>query len=72
MTYFFENPVRKPKKPFDMKLHIYCPPENGLNMPENGEPDTAPDGDWMTNYYTVLPSLPEIRLRFEEPFPSKK
>ena len=72
MTYFFENPVRKPKKPFDMKLHIYCPPESGLNMPENGEPDTAPDGDWMTNYYTVLPSLPEIRLRFEEPFPSKK
>ena len=65
MSFFFENPLSGKA---DMKLHIYCPPKDGMNHPESGDPDTT-NGDWMTNDYTVLSKLPEVRIRCfgEEP-----
>lgn len=63
MSYFFEKPLAGPA---DMKLHLFCPPADGLNAPENGNPYDAADGDWMINSYTVLPKLPTIRIG-EEP-----
>ncbi|MCQ2588145.1 MAG: hypothetical protein MJ174_08520 [Treponema sp.] len=63
MSYFFENPLSGAA---DMKLRFFCPPKDGMNKPENGDPYNSPDGDWMTNSYTVLPKLPTIRIE-EEP-----
>lgn len=63
MTYFFENPL---KAGAEIPVHIYLPPADGMNHPESGDPDTT-DGDWLTNSYSVLPKLPEVRVRFEEP-----
>ncbi len=59
MTYFFEKPLNGPA---DMKLRFFCPPKDGLNMPETGNPYDAADGDWLTNYYAVLPKLPKVRI----------
>lgn len=64
MSYFFENPI---SQECHMKLNIFAPPADGLNHPQNNEsPDTALDGDWQNNVYTILPKLPEIRIE-EEP-----
>ena len=63
MTYFFENPLNGPA---DMKVRLFTPPADGLNHPESGDSDTAADGDWMYNTYTVFPKMPEIRIE-EEP-----
>lgn len=65
MSYFFENPL---KKPCDMKLRFFCPPTDGMNHPigEGTDPYNAPDGDWLYNSYTVLPILPKVRID-EEP-----
>ena len=63
MPYFFNNPL---KKKADIPLRFFCPPADGLNKPENGDPYDGEDGDWMTNTYTVLPKLPRIRIE-EEP-----
>lgn len=63
MSYFFENPLNGPA---DMKVRLFTPPADGLNHPESGDSDTAADGDWMYNTYTVLPKLPKIRID-EEP-----
>ena len=63
MSYFFENSLEKPA---DMKLRFFCPPKDGLNYPEDGtDPYSAGDGDWLTNSYSVLPKLPEIRIEQE-------
>ena len=63
MSYFFENSLEKPA---DMKLRFFCPPKDGLNYPEDGtDPYSADDGDWLTNSYSVLPKLPEIRIEQE-------
>lgn len=64
MPYFYDKPLDCKT---DIKLHLFCPPSDGLNYPEDGSnPFTAPDGDWMYNSYTVLPKLPVIRIE-EEP-----
>ena len=63
MSYFFENSLEKPA---DMKLRFFCPPKDGLNYPEDGtDPYSPGDGDWLTNSYSVLPKLPEIRIEQE-------
>jgi hypothetical protein len=42
-----------------------------MNHPENdADPRTAKDGDWLTNYYAVLPALPEVRIE-EKPVCTK-
>lgn len=65
MPYFFENPISSPA---DFKLRIFCPPQDGLNHPEDGtNPFEAADGEWMYKTWTVLPKLPSIRIE-EEPF----
>ena len=33
-----------------------------MNKPKNGDPYEAKDGDWLYNYYAVLPALPEIKI----------
>lgn len=55
MSAFFETPL---KGECNMTLKIFAPPASGENDPSQGE-------DWTENYYTVIPKLPDIRLRFE-------
>ena len=63
MSWFFEHKITLPQ---DMKLRIFMPPADGHNYPENGsDPFEAPDGEWMNNYYAVLPGLPEVRIEYE-------
>ena len=59
MSLFFEKPLSKPT---DMKLRFFLPPQDGMNYPEKGNADDAPNGDWMVNCYNVLPKLPTIRI----------
>ena len=63
MSVFFEKPVSKPA---DFKIRMFAPPADGMNKPENGNPYDSPDGEWMTNYYTKISSLPRLRID-EEP-----
>lgn len=68
MSYFFENKVSAPG---NYELRYFLPPADGLNHPENGEnPRNAKDDDWLTNYYAMLPALPEIRIE-EKPVCTK-
>lgn len=70
MSYFFENPL---KRKADIPLRIFCPPADGLNHPEDGsDPFTAPDGEWLTNSFTVLPKLPRLRISEEPVYIFKK
>ncbi len=62
MSLFFEKPLSAPA---DMKLRIFAPPADGMNHPESGDAYSAPDGEWMENSFTALPSMPEIRIEFE-------
>ena len=63
MSYFFEHKI---KEATEMKLRIFAPPADGMNHPEDGsDPYSAPDGDWMNNYYEVLTALPNIRIEYE-------
>jgi hypothetical protein len=59
MSLFFEKPLSKPT---DMNLRFFLPPQDGMNYPEKGNADDAPNGDWMVNCYNVLPKLPTIRI----------
>jgi hypothetical protein len=52
---FFEKPLTNA---CDLTLKIFAPPASGENDPSQGD-------DWACNYYTVIPKLPQIRLRFE-------
>ena len=67
MPYFFEK-ANAVKKPGTFKLRYFLPPADGMNKPQTaackaaGDPYEAKDGDWLYNYYAVLPALPEIRL----------
>ncbi|MBP5751959.1 MAG: hypothetical protein J6W60_03755, partial [Treponema sp.] len=61
MPYFFEN-KNVVKKPTTFKLRYFLPPADGLNMPKNGDPYEAKDGDWLYNYYAELPALPEVKI----------
>ena len=61
MPYFFEN-KNAVKKPSTFKLRYFLPPADGMNMPKNGDPYEAKDGDWLYNYYAVLPALPEVKI----------
>lgn len=54
MSAFFKKPL---EGSCDMTLKIFAPPATGENDPSQGE-------DWQTNYYTTLPKLPTVRLRF--------
>lgn len=73
MTLFWDKPLTGET---DMELHIFAPPASGLNDypgQENGiNVDDVPNGDWMTDTYSELKALPEIRLRFEEPALAKR
>ena len=62
MSLFFEKPLSAPA---NMKLRIFAPPADGMNHPESGDAYSAPDGEWMENSFTALPSMPEIRIEFE-------
>ncbi len=55
MPYFFK---KKHEGSFSLKLNIFAPPADGVNLQEQG-------ADWQENYYYELKELPEIRLRFE-------
>ena len=61
MPYFYDR-ANAVKKPANFKLHYFMPPADGLNKPKNGNPYDARDGDWLYNYYAVLPVLPEIAI----------
>ncbi len=65
MSYFFDK-KNAIKEPASFKLRYFLPPAEGLNLPKNGDPYEAKDGDWLYNYYAVLPELPEIHIE-EEP-----
>ena len=63
MPAFFRD-VRKGA--FELPLHIFAPPADGTNAQVTGGEVsglTLPEDDWLTNYYTVLPALPRIRIR---------
>ena len=63
MSWFFEHKINEP---VSMKLRIFMPPADGLNYPKDGSnPYEASDGEWMNNYYAVLPALPEVRVEYE-------
>ena len=63
MSYFFEHKITAP---VNMKLRIFATPADGLNHPEDGsDPFNAEIGEWMNNYYALLPALPEIRIEYE-------
>ena len=75
MSYFFEK-ANAVKKPANFKLRYFLPPADGLNYPQKedcssaGDPYKAADGDWLYNYYAVLPALPEILIQ-EKPVCTK-
>lgn len=52
---FFEKPL---KNACDMTLKLFATPASGENDPSQGS-------DWAMNYYTIIPKLPQVRLRFE-------
>ena len=54
MPAFFEKPLTEA---CELRLNIFAPPASGENDPSHGQ-------DWQTNYYSVLPKLPTVRLRF--------
>ena len=54
MPAFFEHRL---SGPCEIALNIFAPPSSGENDPTQGR-------DWQTNYYTTLPKLPTVRLRF--------
>lgn len=73
MSRFFQNKISSPTT---FKLRIFAPPADGKNHPlgKGGLSDlsvngktlrTLPDGEWMDNYYTLIDSLPEIRIEYE-------
>ena len=64
MTYFYDNEL---KGPCDMKLNIFAPPASGLNDSPVADYDKAENGEWMTDTYTEIKTLPRVRLCFEEP-----
>ncbi|BCJ92750.1 hypothetical protein acsn021_03190 [Anaerocolumna cellulosilytica] len=51
---FFEKPLNKA---CDMTLKLFAPPASGEN-------DSSQGKDWAINYYTTIPKLPQVRLRF--------
>ncbi len=55
MSAFFEKPINQP---LHTTLRLFAPPSSGENDASQGE-------DWMINYYTRIPKLPAIRLRYE-------
>jgi len=55
MSAFFDKSI---KENSELHLNIFAPPASGENDPSQGE-------DWAENYYTVIPKLPKVRLRFE-------
>ena len=54
MPAFFEKPLDGAK---ELTLRIFAPPASGMNDPADGE-------DWLTNSYTTIHRLPNIRIRF--------
>ena len=62
MSAFFKKPLTSGCK---MDLHIFAPPASGENDPSQG-------ADWQDNYYTVIPKLPHIRIRYEAPVSARK
>lgn len=54
MSSFYKKPLQGEA---DMSLKLFAPPATGENDASQGD-------DWMTNYYTELKALPEIRIRF--------
>lgn len=63
MSMFFAKPLSEAKT---LTLHIFAPPADGMNHPfDQSSPYTAADGEWLTASYTVLPSLPEVRIETE-------
>ena len=55
MSAFYKKPL---DKSCDLTLKLFAPPASGEN-------DSSQGDDWMTNYYTELKSLPQVRVRFE-------
>lgn len=54
MPAFFENRLIGPCV---IHLNIFAPPASGENDPAQG-------CDWQLNYYTTIPKLPTVRIRF--------
>lgn len=48
----------------ELTLKIFAPPASGENTPADGD-------DWRINSYTTISKLPDIRIRYEAPTPSK-
>lgn len=56
---FWDKPLAGPET---VTLNLYAPPADGMN------PDTGA-ADWDINYYTTLPALPALRIRYEGAMP---
>ena len=54
MRVFFQKPLDGAA---DLSLKLFAPPVSGENDASQGE-------DWMLNYYTELPALPKLRIRY--------
>ncbi len=55
MPIFWEKPLNSGK---EVALTIFAPPADGEN-------ENTGAADWMINSYTILPKLPNIRVRYE-------
>lgn len=63
MPLFFENmDAIADTDAYELRITFYAPPRHGLNEETQGE-------DWLTDYYTFLPTLPKLRVEYDPVLP---